>query len=194
MITEEKLKENFARNLANYRKRIGLTQLQLAEKLNYTDKSISKWERGDGLPDIVMLASLAELFGVTTDDMLSDKPAARVSTHRNKIITVILSCGIAWLVATVLFFFFRIINQVVFKSCLLYIYAIPISAIILVVFSNIWWGRLVRFISVSALIWSIPLSIVLSLSQIGGISFIFVIAGVVQFLTVFWFLMKKPKS
>ncbi len=194
MITEEKLKENFARNLANYRKRIGLTQLQLAEKLNYTDKSISKWERGDGLPDIVMLASLAELFGVTTDDMLSDKPAARVSTHRNKIITVILSCGIAWLVATVLFFFFRIINQVVFKSWLLYIYAIPISAIILVVFSNIWWGRLVRFISVSALIWSIPLSIVLSLSQIGGISFIFVIAGVVQFLTVFWFLMKKPKS
>ena len=66
-ITEEKLKENFSHNLACYRRRAGLTQLELAEKLNYSDKSVSKWERGESLPDIAVLKEIADLFGVTLD-------------------------------------------------------------------------------------------------------------------------------
>ena len=53
------IKQNFARNLLAYRKARGLTQSQLAEKLNYSDKSISKWERGDVLPDIVTISMIA---------------------------------------------------------------------------------------------------------------------------------------
>ncbi|MBQ7100690.1 MAG: helix-turn-helix transcriptional regulator, partial [Clostridia bacterium] len=54
-----------AKNISELRKASGLTQAQLAEKLSYSDKSVSKWERGDGVPDVVVMQKMAELFGVT---------------------------------------------------------------------------------------------------------------------------------
>ena len=69
MITEEQLKKNFAARLAGYRRLAGLTQLELAEKLNYSDKSISKWERGEGLPDLYVVSQLADLFNITVNDL-----------------------------------------------------------------------------------------------------------------------------
>ncbi len=61
-MTEERLKKNIAKNLSSLRKSAGLTQAELGEKLTYSDKSISKWERGDGLPDLLVLDKLAELL------------------------------------------------------------------------------------------------------------------------------------
>ena len=58
-----------ANNLIYYRKASGYTQLEIAEKLNYSDKSISKWERAEGVPDIFVLKALAELYGITIDDL-----------------------------------------------------------------------------------------------------------------------------
>ena len=49
------LKLTVARDLADCRRAAGLTQLQLAEKLNYSDKAVSKWERGESLPDVAVL-------------------------------------------------------------------------------------------------------------------------------------------
>ena len=108
-LTEEKIKKHFANNLSHYRKQLGLTQTELAEKLNYSDKSISKWERGDGLPDLMVTAQIAEIFGLTLNDMIAEKPRRRLMTTRNKIIITLLSIGVAWLVATVFFFLFEII-------------------------------------------------------------------------------------
>ena len=99
--SEEKLREYFARNLAHYRKALGLTQIELAERLNYSDKSVSKWERGDGLPDLAVTAQIAEIFGLTVNDMIAEKPKRRLMTTRNKIIITLLSMGVAWLVATI---------------------------------------------------------------------------------------------
>ena len=65
---KEELKSRVADNIAFYRKRAGLTQLELAEKLNYSDKAISKWERGDGLPDLVVLNEMANIFGININD------------------------------------------------------------------------------------------------------------------------------
>jgi len=193
-INETKIKETFGKNVSYYRKKAGLTQKDLAEKLNYTDKLVSKWERGEGLPDLVIACALAEIFGVSVNDLLNEKTIKTPTTQHNKIITAILSCGVAWLVAVVLFFFFTVLNQTVFHSWLLFIYAIPISAIILVVFSNLWWGKLLQFLSTALLIWTVPLSIVLTLVFVGGIYQLFIIAGVVQILEIFWFLLKKQKK
>ena len=193
-VCEEKLRENFARNLTHYRKSLGLTQTDLAEKLNYSDKSISKWERGDGLPDLTVTAQLAEIFGLTVDDMLADKPRRRLMTTRNKIIITILSIGIAWLVATVLFFLFELISPNAYNWWLLYIYAIPTSAIVGIVFSCAWWKKIHIFASISTLIWSIALCIMLTVSAYvhePKIYLIFIVAAVVQILTVLWFLIKK---
>ena len=71
----EKLKLQIGANIAAYRKRAGMTQAGLAEKLNYSDKAISKWERGESVPDVLTLAQLADQFGVTVNDLLVDPNA-----------------------------------------------------------------------------------------------------------------------
>lgn len=188
--TEEQLKHNFANNLAYYRKQLGLTQTELAEKLNYSDKSISKWERGDGLPDLAVTAQIAEIFGLTVNDMIAEKPRRRLMTTRNKIIITLLSIGVAWLAATVLFFLCEIIFPSVSMWWLIYIYAIPVSAIVGIVFSCIWWKKIHLFAAISTLVWSIALCIMLTVS-IHKISLIFVVAAVLQVLTILWFMIKK---
>ena len=189
-ISEDKLRENFARNLTHYRKALCLTQTELAEKLNYSDKSISKWERGDGLPDLTVTAGLAEIFGLTVNDLLADKPRRKLMTTRNKIIITLLSIGVAWLVATVLFFLCELIFPNIKTWWLFYVYAIPISAIVGIVFSCIWWKKIHIFAFISTLIWSVALCIMLTV-PIPKISLIFIVAAVVQVLTILWFMIKK---
>lgn len=188
--SEEKLREYFAKNLTHYRKQLGLTQIELAEKLNYSDKSISKWERGDGLPDLAVTVQLAEIFGLTVNDLIAEKPRRRLMTTHNKIIITLLSMGIAWLVATVLFFLCEIILPDINVWWLFYIYAIPISAIVGIVFSCIWWKKVHLFASISTLIWSAALCVMLTVS-IPKIYLIFIVAAVLQILTILWFLIKR---
>ena len=193
-VSEEKLREYFARNLAYYRKALGLTQIELAEKLNYSDKSVSKWERGDGLPDLAVTVQIAEIFGLSVNDLVAEKPRRKLMTTRNKIIITLLSMGVAWLVATVLFFLCEIIFPEVSVWWLFYIYAIPISAVVGIVFSCIWWKKMHIFAAISTLIWSVALCVMLTVSvaaSVPKISLIFIVAAVVQILAVLWFLIKK---
>lgn len=60
----------FAENLRHYRNKLGLTQKQLAQKIGYTEKSVSKWESGNGLPTIEMVLKLADLFNVSLDELM----------------------------------------------------------------------------------------------------------------------------
>ena len=71
----EKLKYLIGKNIAAHRKRCGLTQAGLADKLNYSDKAVSKWERGESVPDVLTLVQLAEQFGITVNDLLTDPDA-----------------------------------------------------------------------------------------------------------------------
>ena len=71
-MNDEKLKQYLGIHIMTHRKGLGLTQAGLAEKLNYSDKAVSKWERGESIPDVLTLMQLAELFGVKVDDLLSD--------------------------------------------------------------------------------------------------------------------------
>ncbi len=103
-----KIRENFARNLAFYRKASGKTQLELANELNYSDKSVSKWERGEGLPDLEVTAQIAELLGVNVSDLIADKVKRRILITRNKALITFLSVGLVWLVAAILFFIFQL--------------------------------------------------------------------------------------
>ena len=99
--------ELLAKNLAYYRKASGLTQLELADKFNYSDKSVSKWERGEGFPDIFVLKSLADFYGITVDDFYqSEHKAVKVSQNKKRKQTYLklLSIGINWLVIVLTFF------------------------------------------------------------------------------------------
>ena len=81
------LKFIIAKNIQKLRQEKGMTQLELAEKLNYSDKTVSKWERGESLPDIVVLKSVADIFQVTLDYLVEEehdgKPVTREMMDRN---------------------------------------------------------------------------------------------------------------
>ena len=107
----ENLKTIIKENLIKYRKSAGLTQAQLASKLGYSDKTISKWEREEGVPDIYILKEIADLYGVTVNDLITpaptliDKIKGKVKvkmSRKNKIIISLLAAGLVWLVATTL--------------------------------------------------------------------------------------------
>ena len=182
--------------IAALRKANGLTQKELAEKLNYSDKSVSEWERGEGLPDLYIIKCIADLFGVTVDDMIGEKKIKRPILHRNKIIITALSVGIVWFVATVLFFVFSI-SIPSFPSWHFYIYALPISSIVATVFACLWWNKFFKFLSVSAIIWSVVSCIYIIITYfthgVQSLNLIFAVAGVFEILTLFWFLMKRAK-
>ncbi len=190
MISEENIRKNFATRLTAYRKNAGLTQTQLAEKLNYSDKSVSKWERGDGLPDFYVMVKIADLFSVSLDDLIKEGPIKRPLLTRNKFVTTLLAMGLPWLIAVILFTLFNIIGITAFKSWLFFIYALPITSVLAIVFTCIWWRKLPQFLAVSSLLWTVPTSLVVTF-QIENISLLYTISAVLQVLVVLWFLRKK---
>ena len=214
------LRKVIAENLVYYRREKGLTQAALAETLNYSDKSVSKWERGEGVPDITVLCRLAEYYGITVNDLLltpearqqaaeaaqaaesTDGEEAKASDEapaeapkkkrslRTRILVPVLSIGLVWLVAMVTFFFMEVLWPGFAYGWLIFLYAIPVSFIVATVFACIWWKQIVRFICVSGIVWSVSLSVALSI-VVPNIWLIYAVAGVLQILTVLWFIQFK---
>lgn len=173
----EEFNQKLAKNLASYRKAAGYTQAELAEKINYSDKSVSKWESGNGIPDVYVLMQLACLYGVTVNELLymdaEEKAEETVKTNRKEnvkkhglhALIMLLSSGLVWLVATVVF-----VGAWMFQpsgyAWLTFIYAIPVNAIVLIVYSGVWKYRFLNFLSVSALIWTVLTTLFLTCEAI----------------------------
>ena len=142
-----------AKNLIYYRTNAGMTQAEVAEKINYSDKSVSKWESGNGVPDIYVLIQLASIFDVTVNDLIGvstsrTAEANKKSRDKLRLLIMLLSSGIVWLVATLGF----VICEIVAPQrewWLFFIFAIPVNAILLIVFSGVWKYKLTNFLSIS---------------------------------------------
>ena len=190
MINENEFKLIVAKNLIKFRKANGLTQLELAEKLNYSDKAISKWERGESLPDIYMLNVIAEMFGITLNDLVSEETQVNQSKGKfNKSVVISLSIGLVWLVAIALFVLLAIAK--IDFAWLTFIFAIPTSFIVSIVFSKIYKYHKLLFISVSGLYYTIPLAICCALNWTSNSALLFIIAAPLQILTILWFFRKR---
>lgn len=196
-IDESLLTRRIAANLVYYRKLHNMTQAELAERIRYSDKSISKWERGVGVPDIFVLSLLAELYNVTVNDLVSENaplpPPPASDLIKRRIIIMLLSVGLAWLVATVTYTVLRIVVPGFEYSWCCFILAIPVSCIICVVFCALWWKLLFQFLSVSALVWAVATSVYI-LVPLYSISLIFAVSAVMQILVLLWYLMKKTSG
>ncbi len=195
MIEEPVLRETIAKNLARYRKANNLTQLQLAEKLNYSDKSISKWERGDGLPDLLVLAQIADLFDININDLITDRKKLAHQRHAfNKIMISLISFTGVWFVATIVFVTLRLFVPSLPKVWLTFICAIPASLIVLLVFASIWGKRLHQFICISLLSWSVPLAVFLSFDYLElDLWLLFIAIIPLQVLTILAFILKAKR-
>ena len=81
--------QTFGNMVATLRKKNGMTQLELAEKMGVTDKAVSKWERDLSFPDVNSLPKLAEIFGVTVDELMQIKADTKENVADNKVSGVI---------------------------------------------------------------------------------------------------------
>lgn len=153
-------------NLTALRKRRGWTQAELAEKIHYSDKSVSKWERGEALPDLKVLKTLSELYGVTVDCFLTEGAAedpapymAPASKLRYQIWVTLLAVCIVWLAATA-FFSYSLINAGEgFWTA--FIWAIPASAVVIAVFDRRYFRGKLSFPVASIFLWGVITAIFL---------------------------------
>lgn len=165
----EDLKTIIAKNIIGLRQKAGLTQLELAEKLNYSDKAISKWERAESLPDITVLKRIADLFEVPLDYLVQEEPVqsrreAPVADKRhNRRVITNLSLLLVWLVATLIYVLLDVIVVDMQKHWMVFLFAIPTSMIVLLVFNSIWFNTRRNYLIISGLMWSVLLAVMLML-------------------------------
>jgi transcriptional regulator with XRE-family HTH domain len=191
------LKPVIAKNIIDLRKSMNWTQAELAQKLNYSDKAISKWERAESIPDVIVLKEIADLFQVNVDYLLDEEHAVSGSAlelvkykKRNRLIIALLSASLVILLATILFVVLQLYSmqysvRLDLPSWIVYVYAIPASCIVLLVFNAIWGHRRINYAIISILVWSSLLSVYLTfLSK--GLWLIFVIGIPSQLIILLW--------
>lgn len=168
----EDLKPIVAKNIIELRRAADITQAQLAEKLNYSDKAVSKWERGEAIPSVATLKEIADLFGVTVDYLISadheaENEIRREFTERqrrNRLIITLLSTTIVWLVATIIYVSISVSTEFrLSKAWLVFVFAVPVSCVVTLVFNSIWGRKKLNFFIISLLLWTVLVSLCLVL-------------------------------
>ena len=210
-MNDEKLKYQLGANIVMYRKRLGLTQAGLAEKLNYSDKAVSKWERGESMPDVLTLVQLAELFEITVNDLLVDPDALPETTGKvekvmekavekatrnkaNKRSILGLASLCVWFFA--LLSFVVVSSLDVPKSWIAFIYAIPLDAIVRLSLRSAWRDCRWNMWLVSAIMWGVLLSVYMSLLIFCGLNIwkLFLLGIPGQLAVYFAFRIKIPRK
>ena len=199
-----------AHNLAELRKARGLTQVELAEKFNYTDKSVSKWEHGDTLPDIEVLKQLCDFYGVTLDYLVTedpqDKPEFMKDEGRvvNKWAIVGLSVLAVWLLAIVFFFAGQVMlgeDKWAAYGWLAFLWATPAMFIVLLVFNGLWGRSAWRSLLAALLMWTtltciyVTLGLFVSDGRGWNLWPIFLIGVPLTIASILWdYVLAKPKK
>ena len=207
---ERKLRTQIGANISAHRKRMGLTQAGLAEKLNYSDKAVSKWERGESAPDVVTLVDIAEQLHVPVKELLEDpdeipaesggrveKTMERVvqralKRKANKNIILGLSSILVWFVALLLFVILSSLR--IPNTWLALVYAIPVDCVVMLSLRSAWkdfrWNRAL----ISGIMWGGLVSLYLTLLILGNINiwkmFLLGIPG--QIAIFLWFRLFRP--
>ena len=204
----EDLKLIISKNIVMLRRRDGMTQFELAQRLNYSDKAVSKWERGESVPDIAVLKALADMFGVTVDYLITDghsdgetcadeqeiRRAAQEKKHRMHTVITSMSVMLVWVVATLLFVIFDASLGNSNANYLILVYAVVASMLVWLVFNSIWHNKRRNYLIISCLMWSLLCAIHISVS-IGGFDLwqIYLLGIPGQLIILLWSKMLKKK-
>ena len=192
------IKAIISKNLTDLRQTAGMTQLELAERLNYSDKAVSKWERGESLPDISVLLEISNIYGVSLDDLVRDGPAPapqrkRDFAHRyNRGFITGISVLLVWLVAMFCFVLISLLAPQVRFQWLAFLCAVPVSCIVWLVFNSAWFDVRVNYLIVSLLMWSALASLHISFLALGiNIWLIYLLGIPGQIIILMWSRIKR---
>ncbi len=159
----ENLNIVIGKKLLYLRKKNKLTQAELAEKLNYSDKAISKWEKGESLPPVEVFYNISKLYGVSLDYIIGDEtvdpqPIKNDAKKRIYLNITHLAVVAVWFVALLLFVIFDLTEIVGgIGKWLVFAWAVPSSFAVITVFDCVWHKRKGLFLLVSLLVWSVLL-------------------------------------
>ena len=179
----EDLKKIIGNNITALRTSAKLTQSELADKLNYSDKSVSKWERGESAPDIFILKQIADLFGVMVDYLLLEEHCddslvtKKMLTKRSRYIITALSVLGVWLIATMVFTVLHTMN--IKGGYIAFLAAIPLMMIDLLVFNSIWGNKKLNILFISGILWGTILLVYILLIKF-DIWLLFIIGAICQ--------------
>ncbi len=193
------IRQTVAANIASLRKNAGYTQLALAQKLQYSDKAVSKWESGASMPDAGVLLAIASLFGVTVDYLLQENHGKEqlpvspaVGRRRRRLIITLLSVALVWLLATA-FFVFMTFSPVEGPMWLSFIWAVPASLVVALVFNSVWGARRQNYLYISLLMWTLLGAVYLTCLP-RNLWLLFVIGVPGQVIILLWAGMQKKPS
>lgn len=182
-------------NIKELRKIHKMTQADLAEKLNYSNKAVSRWESGEVIPDVVTLNNICEVFEIPISKIFEEniqlekvKKEYKFRMGNKMAISLLAVLGV-WLIATVCYVYSRItFNDNLWQA---FIWAVPISCIIGIVFNSIWGRKFFNFILISALVWSVLACVYLQFIQY-NMWLLFLIGIPIQIGIILWFNIHRP--
>ncbi len=195
----DELKETISKNLVQLRAKAHLTQMQLAEMLNYSDKAVSKWERGEAIPDIRVLIQICKIYGITLDELVTKKNVAEAAhpvKHINvrRVLITAISAVFVWFLATVLFIALYFISPTQPYAWMVFIVAPLPMSIVLLVFCVLWWNKALQGISASLVLWSCVLLVQEFVIQFAPdftqIMWLYLGAAVFEVLIILWFVFR----
>ena len=198
----ENIKNIVAKNISTLRQMNNMTQTELGEKLNYSDKTISKWERGESTPDISVLVEIASMFGVTLDSLVrSENMKTAVNECKseevkyNRRVIAYISESVGFFVAILAFIITTLIIQKTTFQWLYIVYSVPVVLVVKLVFNTIWFNPRRNYLIVSALMWSVLSGIHITFLYFGiNVALVYLIGVVGQVIIVLWSFLKKQKT
>ena len=195
------VKSTVAKNITELRIINNMTQAELAEKLHYSDKTVSKWERGESTPDISVLVEIADLFGVSLDyiargenideEVIVKKRSEAIYNHR---VITYLSEGLVGFIALLAFIITSLVSSATFQW-LYFVYALPIVMIIRLIFNSIWFNPRNNYLIISILMWSVLAAIHVTFLYFKiNIGLIYLLGITGEIIIILWSFIKKPKK
>ena len=199
MITTNDVQQTLINNMIALRKSNGLTQVELGEKINYSDKTVSKWEKGDSCPNIEAICRIANFYGITVDELLTEDVTADVSIAEvkqrrySKLIISLLAIIAVWIIATMAFVSVSLMHNGV--PWILFVAATPVTAVVVLVFNSMWGNRRYNYLIISVFLWTLLTTIFLSDLKYVSVSWVLYLIGIpIQVAIVLWSQLTRKRS
>ena len=190
-MNNEQLKAQIGINIAQFRKEQGLTQAELAQKLNYSDKAVSKWERGESVPDVLTMTQIAQEFGISMDALIYGKEERPLPVKQKrpsgKPAIQALASMLVWFVA--MFIYVMVDSYELPYGWMGFFVAVPVNAIVLLCLRSAWGKNNWNLMLISVIMWGclVFLHLVLLLTSHVNVWRIYLLGALAQIVIIFSF-------
>lgn len=152
----ENLREIVSKNIVSLRKANNLTQIELAKRINYSDKAISRWEKGEVLPDLETIQALSEVFDVPISAILEkeqegSKPK-KIKQTKQQVLSQIFIMFEIWTILSVAYAYFNITRGE--NIWQIFVWGIPATALIILLINHKRKSNISSFIYGTIFVWS----------------------------------------